>query len=120
MQHALTHLALNAVDAMPDGGTLDISVSYDIIDDVGLKIIVSDNGVGISPDDLPRIFDPFFTTHLAGNGTGLGLSIVRDTMRSLEGEIGIESVVGRGTKVTLRLPIARKAALPVRELALAA
>jgi PAS domain S-box-containing protein len=66
---------------------------------------VADTGKGIPPEILPRIFEPFFTTKSAGKGSGLGLAICRSIVTELGGEIGVESQVGKGTRVTIRLPV---------------
>jgi signal transduction histidine kinase len=68
---------------------------------------VHDDGHGIAREDLERIFDPFFTTKPAGEGTGLGLAICHEIARSHGGAIHVESELGRGTTVTVSLPLAR-------------
>jgi signal transduction histidine kinase len=73
------------------------------------QIEVEDNGVGISPEDLPQLFDPFFTTKAPGEGTGLGLAIARDIIRLHNGDILVESMPGAGAKFTVVLPKSREA-----------
>jgi len=70
-----------------------------------VKVRVEDNGPGIGKEALKRVFEPFYTTKEPGRGTGLGLPVSYAIMRDLKGEIAIESVEGRGTSVTLMLPI---------------
>jgi len=110
---ALLNLGVNARDAMPDGGTLAISVgnvalSGEIETD-GLhgdfvSIDVSDTGLGMAPEILPRVFEPFFTTKDAGKGTGLGLSQVYGFAKQSGGTALVRSEPGQGTTVTLYLP----------------
>jgi signal transduction histidine kinase len=66
-------------------------------------VTVSDNGCGIPPEVRARVFEPLFTTKPAGTGTGLGLAICRDLVRSMGGEISLESEVGKGTRVEISL-----------------
>jgi PAS domain S-box-containing protein len=120
LEAALINLAVNARDAMPEGGSLTISVR--LRDDVGsqddtsgensqgrlVAITVSDTGTGMSPSILARVFEPFFTTKEAGKGTGLGLSMVHGFVQQSGGSIAAESVIGQGTCITLSLPAADK------------
>ena len=110
LEQVFLNLLLNAIDAMPDGGTLTIRMSQsDQRDDQHgncLSITLQDTGSGISHDVLDRIFEPFFTTKEQGKGTGLGLSICQGLVRSFGGEIDVQSEVGQGTRVTVRLPVA--------------
>ncbi len=105
LEVALINLAVNARDAMPSGGTLTVSarnVSAGIADFV--EICIADTGCGIDAEVLPRVFEPFFTTKATGQGTGLGLSQVYGFATQSGGSVGIDSTVGRGSKITLRLP----------------
>jgi len=72
--------------------------------DGSIEMEVSDQGMGIAPEDLPRIFDPFFTTKAPGQGTGMGLSITRDLMEQMGGTMQVDSQPGEGTRVLLRFP----------------
>lgn len=110
LRQAITHIAVNAVQSMPTGGTLSVSVSE--AKDGGLAAIVRDTGIGIDPDALPNIFDPFFTTRPLGSGTGLGLYIAREIVREHGGKIEVESAPGRGSAFTIKLPTAAQAAMP--------
>ncbi|HTV00443.1 MAG TPA: PAS domain-containing protein [Luteitalea sp.] len=115
LENALLNLAINARDAMPDGGRIVIRLTNECVDDAeaeprGLApgcyvcLAVVDTGTGMSADVASRAFDPFFTTKPAGRGTGLGLSMVYGFARQSGGSAHIESDVGRGTTVTLYLP----------------
>jgi PAS domain S-box-containing protein len=119
LETALLNLALNARDAMPQGGRLDIQTSELIIEDTipptegrlapGSYVIVAvtDTGSGMSPDVAARAFEPFFTTKEAGKGTGLGLSMVYGFAKQSGGHVNLYSDVARGTTVTLYLPQAK-------------
>ncbi|MDB4967323.1 MAG: hypothetical protein JWN44_3012 [Myxococcales bacterium] len=97
------NLCVNACQAMGERGTLTITTR--VIDDAAVEVGIADSGVGIAPDKLARIFDPGFTTKGAPLGTGLGLSIVYQIVEGHGGEIAVESVVGRGTRFAVRLPV---------------
>jgi PAS domain S-box-containing protein len=99
-----TDIMMNAVDAMPGGGKLSISVSKKIPEEQ-VEVVVSDTGTGISEDIIPFVFEPFFSTKPAGKGTGLGLSVAKRIIQDHGGEISLESTVGLGTIVWIRLPI---------------
>ena len=112
---ALLNLVVNARDAMPDGGTLDIACHNVVLDEAHaaepdvapgryVQISVADNGTGIPPDVLARVYDPFFTTKGVGKGSGLGLSQVYGFVRQSGGGVSIRSELGRGTLVSLYLP----------------
>lgn len=121
VESALLNLAINARDAMPDGGrltiqTANVSVNRDeAADDNGLeagdyvRLSVTDTGSGMSADILNQAFEPYFTTKGAGKGTGLGLSMVFGFARQSNGHAEIASEVGVGTTVTLHLPRAAPA-----------
>ena len=100
IEQVLFNLYLNSVQAMPDGGVLSISCQ-EIPD--WIELIVSDSGVGISPDQLEHIFHPFFTTK--AHGIGLGLPITRRLVEDHHGHIFVESQLGYGTTITVKLPL---------------
>ncbi len=113
LEHALMNLILNACQAMPEGGRLGVATGVDSTVERGapsVVLTVSDDGCGISADDLPRIFEPFFTTKAHGEGTGLGLSIVDRIVRQHGGRIEVTSTPNRGTVVTVWLRMATGAA----------
>ncbi len=102
LETALLNLAVNARDAMPEGGQLMIATRRDR-DHVVIE--VRDTGVGMSPEVLDRVFEPFFTTKEVGKGSGLGLSQVYGFVRQSDGEVQLHSTVGQGTTFCLRLPV---------------
>jgi PAS domain S-box-containing protein len=116
VESALLNLAINARDAMPEGGLLIVETSNTHLDkayvalEPGLEpgdyimLAVTDTGTGMPPDVLARAFEPFFTTKPVGQGTGLGLSQLYGFARQSGGHVRIESTVGRGTSVKLYLP----------------
>ena len=122
LELALLNLAINARDAMPQGGTLSVSTEARCLDadeaqDSGpgdyVVITVRDSGEGMAPAVLEKVFDPFFTTKPIGQGTGLGLSMVYGFIRQSGGRIEIVSEPGKGTAVCLSLPAtARRDAAP--------
>ena len=103
INQAFLNLYLNAIEAMPDGGTLAIEAAREKTSGM-LRITVKDTGKGIDKKELARVFDPYFTTKDAGYGTGLGLSQVYGFARQNGGTVSIETAPGRGTSVSLRLP----------------
>ena len=117
LEQVIMNLAVNARDAMPDGGRLTIrtevrDVAEDEILDRGrvtpgrfVAMIVRDTGVGMSPDIIDKVFEPFFTTKELGQGTGLGLSTVYGIVTQSGGFIELESEPGRGTTFTVYLPM---------------
>lgn len=124
IQQIMLNLALNARDAMPQGGELCIRLEQVRVEDrtssalprmilrLGqgaevsewVRLTVLDTGTGIPPDVLPHIFEPFFTTKASGRGSGLGLTQVYDIVKQHEGEIEVQSQVGRGTTFAIYLP----------------
>lgn len=102
INQVLLNLYLNAIEAMDQGGTLSVSLSHDP-GSSWVKIAVSDTGAGISKQDLEHVFDPYFTTKQSG--TGLGLAIVHKIIEAHRGEVRVESDMGRGTTVTVLLPV---------------
>ncbi len=107
LQQVLMNLILNARDAMPRGGRLEISTEAD---DDSVVISIRDTGVGIEPEHLAKIYDPFFTTKQIGKGTGLGLAVSYGIIRDHGGHIVVESKPGEGTlfQITLPLGVARQ------------
>ncbi|SEA77491.1 Signal transduction histidine kinase [Desulfuromusa kysingii] len=99
LKQVIINLVLNALQAMPDGGVITLSVSGD---DKHIRIEVSDSGVGMSEEQMTKIFNPFFTTKQ--NGTGLGLAVVWNVIESLNGKIQFFSKPQQGTKVVVSLP----------------
>ena len=115
---ALLNLAVNARDAMPDGGTLTISLSLeqvpaarDLAAGRYVKLCVADTGCGMDPQTLNRAIEPFFSTKEVGKGTGLGLSMIHGLALQLKGALRLLSDVGRGTRAELWLPVAHGAAV---------
>ena len=106
LQQVFMNLIINARDAMPRGGKLTIATDCE---NSSVRVEVSDNGVGISPEHLSKIFDPFFTTKSTSRGTGLGLAVTYGIIREHLGKIEVHSVLGRGTSFRVELPVARKA-----------
>jgi len=117
LEAAVLNVALNARDAMPDGGVLTIRTSSVVMTglpttDEDLKpgayalLEIEDTGSGMPPDVVARVFGPFFTTKTSGRGTGLGLSMVYGFAKQSGGTVAIDSVPGRGTNFRLFLPLA--------------
>jgi CheY-like chemotaxis protein len=129
LEGALLNLAINARDAMPDGGRLIIESSNirldqaytSLYEDVQpgdyVTISVSDTGVGMSPEVLEKAVDPFFTTKPVGEGTGLGLSVIYGFTKQSRGHLRIHSEVGQGTTVRLYLPRALQNAVDLKPVA---
>src|SRR4249920_142553 len=117
LEAAVLNIALNARDAMPDGGSLAIHTSTvkvtaprktddDLEPGLYVRIALEDNGAGMPPEVLARVFEPFFTTKSGGRGTGLGLSMVYGFAKRSGGTVTIASQPGHGTTVTMFLPLA--------------
>jgi PAS domain S-box-containing protein len=102
LEAAILNLAVNARDAMPDGGELVIEAGA--AEDGFVTVVVRDTGHGMAPDVLEKVFEPFFTTKPIGQGTGLGLSMVHGFVNQSGGSIAIASKPGEGATVTIRLP----------------
>ncbi len=102
MNQVFLNLYLNAIEAMEDGGTLSVALNQRE-DLKSVRITVSDTGSGIKKEDLVHVFDPYFTTKQSG--TGLGLAIVHRIIEAHKGEVRVESETGRGTSVTIILPV---------------
>ncbi|MGH7951346.1 MAG: PAS domain S-box protein [Limisphaerales bacterium] len=118
MEQILLNLAVNARDAMPRGGQLNVRISVVELNDADLHdhpdgragkfvcLSQSDTGVGIAPENMSRIFEPFFTTKEVGKGTGLGLATVYGIIKQHQGWIEVESAVGKGTTFSVFIPCA--------------
>jgi signal transduction histidine kinase/CheY-like chemotaxis protein len=118
LENALLNLIINARDAMPDGGSLVIETTNSVVADregapnsgIDLSpgdyatLIITDTGVGMTPETLAHAFDPFFTTKPSGQGTGLGLSMVYGFVEQSGGKVFLRTAEGQGTTVTLHLP----------------
>jgi len=104
IEQGLLALEINAVEAMPEGGTLTLRLQKDA-DGGHVHIIVSDTGCGIRNEDLPHIFEPFFTTKEGGKGTGLGLAVTYGIIQRHNGTIDVESDHRSGTTFTITLPV---------------
>jgi PAS domain S-box-containing protein len=114
---ALLNLAVNARDAMPDGGDLTITIENKVIEEGKsiapgeyVMIAVSDTGIGMPPEVIERVFEPFFTTKESGKGTGLGLSMVYGFVQQCHGRIEVESAPNVGTTIRIFLPRSQEAA----------
>ncbi len=101
-QQILFNLFINSIQAMDGGGTLEITGGWE---HSGISIEVADNGCGIEAENIGRLFDPFFTTKPAGEGTGLGLWLTYEIIRNYNGDIGVESEPGKGSRFILRFPV---------------
>jgi PAS domain S-box-containing protein len=117
LEAALLNLAVNARDAMSDGGDLTIAVENRVMEEDHVvtageyvMITVSDTGTGMPPEVLRRVFEPFFTTKESGKGTGLGLSMVYGFVHQSHGHVEVDSVSGEGTTFRIFLPRAEGAA----------
>jgi len=106
LTHALMNLCVNAVDAMPESGTLSLRTLN--VDTAWIEVQVQDTGTGMTREVLDRAMDPFFTTKDVGKGTGLGLSLVHSTVMAHQGQLQIRSEPGVGTCVSLRFPASNK------------
>jgi two-component system NtrC family sensor kinase len=101
LEQVILNLVLNALDAVDQAGVIDIRTRLE--HDTRVILEVSDNGCGIPSEDLPKLFEPFFTTKPVGKGIGIGLSTCYHIIRAHGGEIGVDSVLGRGSAFTVRL-----------------
>jgi len=106
LQQIFLNLINNAFQAVNDGGRIDIAAKT--VDAERVAVSVSDNGCGISEENLQKIFDPFFSTKKGSGGTGLGLSITHGLVQRLGGQIAVASEIGKGTTFTVTLPIETK------------
>ena len=106
LQQVFLNLFLNARDAMPSGGVVEIrTASFN----GSVEVEIKDTGAGIPRENLNRIFDPFFTTKASGRGTGLGLSVSYGIVKEHAGKLDVRSTPGKGTSFRLEFPVARKA-----------
>jgi two-component system NtrC family sensor kinase len=112
IQQVVLVLMVNASEAMPKGGRLEVATSFDPRTEQGL-VRVKDTGSGIPADVLPRIFDPFFTTKDDVNRTGLGLAVAQGILEQHAGEITVHSTPGEGTEFQVALPVAAAVATGV-------
>ena len=103
-EQLLLNLAVNALDAMPDGGRLAIRLRR--LDEGRVQLHVSDTGAGMSEEVAERAFEPFYTTKAAGDGSGLGLATVYGIVTQSGGEVRLTSTPGEGTRVAVELPAA--------------
>ncbi len=122
LEAALLNLAVNARDAMADGGDLSITVGTQELDETKVEnpgdfvaISVRDTGIGMAPEVLQRVFEPFFTTKESGKGTGLGLSMVYGFVQQSHGHVEIDSAPNEGTTIRLYLPRAHGTAETLSE-----
>jgi nitrogen-specific signal transduction histidine kinase len=125
LEQVLLNLALNARDAMPDGGRLRFATSVADFDESWARLhppmaqgryvhlVVTDTGIGMSPETQGRIFEPFFTTKPAGQGTGFGLATVYSIIKQSGGFIRVTSQLGRGASFDISLPAVRQAVEPI-------
>ncbi|MDX6451569.1 MAG: two-component system, cell cycle sensor histidine kinase and response regulator CckA [Gaiellaceae bacterium] len=109
LEQVVMNLAVNARDAMPDGGTLTVAV---LTEGDTAVLSVRDDGIGMDEETLEQIFEPFFTTKSLAESSGLGLSTVHGIVGQSGGTVIVDSEPGRGTTFTVRLPVARAAVLP--------
>jgi two-component system cell cycle sensor histidine kinase/response regulator CckA len=121
LEQVLVNLAVNARDAMPDGGTLTIAtdrvdVHADVVTEPGCYVLISvtDTGCGMSAELTARIFEPFFTTKDQGKGSGLGLSTVYGIVTQAGGRVRVTSRVGEGSRFDVYLPVTTAAAVPTQ------
>jgi two-component system NtrC family sensor kinase len=106
IQQVFINILLNAIEAMPQGGTLTVSSG---IENEMAAVRFTDTGIGIPQENLPKILDPFFTTKKQGKGTGLGLSVSYGIIERHRGKLEVRSKLGKGTTFTVKLPIKEKA-----------
>ncbi len=117
IQQVLMNLLINARQAMPQGGLILITLSYDATAQM-VELGVRDSGCGMTPEVLHKIFDPYYSTKAGPDasgkgGTGLGLSMCRDIIEAHRGRIRVESTPGKGTAFTIKLPAAISIGAPI-------
>ena len=103
LQQVIMNILMNAIDAMPNGGELQIEIKEE--NQKWARIAIRDTGIGIPKDDLTRIFDPFFTTKEVGKGTGLGLAVSLGIIEEHGGKIKVKSELGKGTTFSILMPL---------------
>ena len=101
-QQLILNLFINAIHAMKNGGTLQIKGHRE---DSAIIIEVIDNGCGMEAENIGKIFDPFYTTKPTGEGTGLGLWLTYEIVKNYNGEISVESEVGKGSRFIMKFPV---------------
>ncbi len=110
IQQCIINLILNAIDAMPEGGTLSLEDSFHPKEGF-VELKISDSGKGISREELYHIFEPFYTTKMEGEGLGLGLSTVYGIIDRHKGTITVDSSPGKGTAFTIKIPVGQQLSL---------
>jgi signal transduction histidine kinase len=105
LHQVFLNILTNANQAIQEKGSIIISTT---VEDTHMNIEITDTGIGISPDTIPKIMEPFFTTKAPGQGTGLGLSISYSIIKDHNGEINVKSQINKGTSVFIKLPLIRK------------
>ena len=103
IQQCIMNLVFNAIDAMPQGGTVRVAGGFEEQNDM-LWLSISDTGHGIGAEELPHIFEPFYSTKTEGKGVGLGLSMVYGIIREHNGTIEVDSEMGKGSTFRINLP----------------
>jgi two-component system sensor histidine kinase HydH len=106
LYHAFSNIIINALQAMPEGGRIDLICSFSENPDGWVIVEIADNGPGIKKEDLPRLFQPFYSTKKGG--TGLGLVIAKNIIKEHRGSIEIDSLEGKGTRFRIALPVKRR------------
>ena len=102
LQQVFLNIFLNAIQAMPDGGILNVKSA---IENSSIRIDISDTGTGITEENKEKIFDPFFSTKVIGEGTGLGLSVSYGIVKQHHGDIFVSSELGKGCTFSILIPI---------------
>jgi len=106
-------ILLNASEAVLDNGIIQIKTSNP--DDDHIKLEITDNGVGIAAEDIPHVLEPFFSTKEKGSGIGLGLAIVHGIVQNHDGKIEVDSVLRKGTSISITIPLAKGAATIIKK-----
>ena len=105
IKQACIAILLNASEAVKENGEIIMKTSNP--DDSSIKLEIRDNGVGIDPEDIPHIFEPFFSAKEKASGIGLGLAIVHGIVQSHNGKVEVESELGKGTTISIILPLSK-------------